>query len=774
MRRVRLVVALAVLARSRGTGPRRRVRGRARSPRAPLVASERGDARTRRARWLLPATWTVAARSPRSARTPSSSRSGSRAGAAYGIPWQVLAAINKIESNFGRNMGPSSAGAVGWMQFMPVTWLRWGTDGDGDGIADPWNPEDGDLLRRALPRSGGRRDGPLPRRLRLQPRGLVRRRRARAGRALRPGRRPATLVYARPAPGYATRRRPRRASSRRAKLDRSARGASARRGRAPRPAVRRRRARQTLLSDQLAARAASRPSRVIVARRGAEDRVERAPRRARRGASARSTDARRRSQAAVVRARRRDAARPRRRTRRATSSRSAAAPSVVSVARDHHDYPAADIAAPAGRAALRARRRVVVHAGAEPTARCGIGATMRTADGPTWTYCHLSYLDPPSSRAPRSPRAPVGLVGSTGHSTGPHLHLQLAADGRVPAGSGLVPVVRRHRVHLAGRGAARRATPAPGARSSPRSPATTGRRDLFTASGLKTRRGSCRWRRDGRHRLAVAPAAPRSRSPLFCAARDRDDDVRRGPAADATDGAAVQTAAAAGPRVARRPRRPPPGLRVREGHLEDAGFAWRVVGHVHGYAANIVATQYPLRVRASSTRARRLSCSRSRRTGSYGRKARPRTRPRTSVRERELAGRRDAGTPPSPRRQAEGRRSRKPRKRTVAQAAARPRSRSPVRRRSRWTRSRCPSARGASSRFVAKHPQADAAARRTTGCYQHAWIVTGAKFGWWRGAAGARDPDRRRPPSAARLGHRHEERRPSPRARSREVEGKSK
>src|SRR5688572_14962500 len=66
-----------------------------------------------------------------------------RAGGAYGIPWQVLAAINKIESDFGRNMGPSSAGAVGWMQFMPDTWLRWGMDGSGDGIADPWNAEDG-------------------------------------------------------------------------------------------------------------------------------------------------------------------------------------------------------------------------------------------------------------------------------------------------------------------------------------------------------------------------------------------------------------------------------------------------------------------------------------------------------------------------------------------------------------------------------------------------------------------------------------------------------
>ena len=64
------------------------------------------------------------------------------AGSAYGIPWEVLASINKVESNFGRNMGPSSAGAIGWMQFMPSTWLRWGLDADGDGIADPWRAAD--------------------------------------------------------------------------------------------------------------------------------------------------------------------------------------------------------------------------------------------------------------------------------------------------------------------------------------------------------------------------------------------------------------------------------------------------------------------------------------------------------------------------------------------------------------------------------------------------------------------------------------------------------
>jgi hypothetical protein len=64
------------------------------------------------------------------------------AGSQYGIPWEVLAAINKVETDFGRNLGPSSAGAVGWMQFMPSTWARWGIDANGDGVADPNNPTD--------------------------------------------------------------------------------------------------------------------------------------------------------------------------------------------------------------------------------------------------------------------------------------------------------------------------------------------------------------------------------------------------------------------------------------------------------------------------------------------------------------------------------------------------------------------------------------------------------------------------------------------------------
>ena len=36
----------------------------------------------------------------------------------------------------------SSAGAVGWMQFLPSTWKEWGVDANGDGVADPYNPVD--------------------------------------------------------------------------------------------------------------------------------------------------------------------------------------------------------------------------------------------------------------------------------------------------------------------------------------------------------------------------------------------------------------------------------------------------------------------------------------------------------------------------------------------------------------------------------------------------------------------------------------------------------
>ncbi len=84
-----------------------------------------------------------------------------QAGTAYGVPWELLAAINEVESNFGGNMGPSYAGAVGWMQFMPSTWDRWGADANGDGVADPWNPTDAVFsAARYLAASGAGQDVP--------------------------------------------------------------------------------------------------------------------------------------------------------------------------------------------------------------------------------------------------------------------------------------------------------------------------------------------------------------------------------------------------------------------------------------------------------------------------------------------------------------------------------------------------------------------------------------------------------------------------------------
>ncbi len=53
-----------------------------------------------------------------------------QAAASCGLPWQILAAVAKVESNFGQNMAASSAGAIGYGQFLPSTWAMYGAGGN--------------------------------------------------------------------------------------------------------------------------------------------------------------------------------------------------------------------------------------------------------------------------------------------------------------------------------------------------------------------------------------------------------------------------------------------------------------------------------------------------------------------------------------------------------------------------------------------------------------------------------------------------------------------
>jgi murein DD-endopeptidase MepM/ murein hydrolase activator NlpD len=81
------------------------------------------------------------------------------AGMEYGIRWEILAAINEIETDYGRNLNVSSAGALGWMQFMPATWKAYGVDANGDGRKDPYNPVDAIFAAaRYLEAAGGEKD----------------------------------------------------------------------------------------------------------------------------------------------------------------------------------------------------------------------------------------------------------------------------------------------------------------------------------------------------------------------------------------------------------------------------------------------------------------------------------------------------------------------------------------------------------------------------------------------------------------------------------------
>jgi murein DD-endopeptidase MepM/ murein hydrolase activator NlpD len=343
-----------------------------------------------------------------------------RAGAAYGIPWQVLAAINKIESNFGRNMGPSSAGAVGWMQFIPDTWHRWGMDASGDGIADPWNAEDAVFAAaRYLAAAGGRVD--VPRAIFaynhaqwyvddvLQLAALFGGGDAGA----------ADVVFTLDRLAIALEDAQARVAALSEQLEAAEAaesGAAARAEELARLAddV------ELLVSDRaLASRDAFAAAQELEAARAEVQRLRGELDAARAALEAAQSGAHSASFAPA-------AAGVLRMPTRADGYvfPVAGGPGSVSVGRDHHDYPAADIAAPTG-APVHALADAVVLSLTDD-GRCGIGLVLRTLDGLEWVYCHLSYRDPGLAEGAMLAAGQwVGLVGSTGNSTGPHLHLGL-------------------------------------------------------------------------------------------------------------------------------------------------------------------------------------------------------------------------------------------------------------------------------------------------------------------------------------------------------------
>lgn len=74
-----------------------------------------------------------------------------KAEAATGIPWEVLAAVNLVETGMGRIDGVSVANAQGPMQFLPTTWAE-----PGIGAGDIRNPHDAiQAAARYLVRRGG-------------------------------------------------------------------------------------------------------------------------------------------------------------------------------------------------------------------------------------------------------------------------------------------------------------------------------------------------------------------------------------------------------------------------------------------------------------------------------------------------------------------------------------------------------------------------------------------------------------------------------------------
>jgi len=173
-----------------------------------------------------------------------------------------------------------------------------------------------------------------------------------------------------------------------------------------------------------------------------------------------------------------------------------------------------------------------------------------------------------------------------------------------------------------------------------------------------------------------------------------------------------------------------------KGTLEDAGLAWKVVGSVHGYAANKVLKQSPAAgTKLRDTGAPTITVTLER--TSYPEQGEPEdvspyfgtsVQPIVPVQTAPAAAPAPAPAPAA--KQAAGKAAAQPPARTpdfvVDGAPTEPQKEMPLTQRAQLL-----------SAFIASHGKTRANVRYFL--YQHSWIVTGAKFGWWHGAQALRE-----------------------------------
>ena len=173
-----------------------------------------------------------------------------------------------------------------------------------------------------------------------------------------------------------------------------------------------------------------------------------------------------------------------------------------------------------------------------------------------------------------------------------------------------------------------------------------------------------------------------------------------------------------------------------KGTLEDTGLAWKVVGNVHGYAANKVAMQTPTAgIKLKDTGAPTITVTLERTaypeqgepedvSPYFGTSVQPIGLPKTTPAPVPAAPK-PAAVAPKPAAAAATSTKRSP-DFVVASAPAEPQKELPLPQRAHLL-----------SSWIATHGETKANVRHFL--YQHSWIVTGAQFGWWHGAEALRE-----------------------------------